>query len=107
MLLPAVISVIFNYKSNGPDILGYFSSLVKDNPYITGSGVGSAMTGFARTKFYGGLRLRFVDVEGENKRRYIAHAENDGRYGRLYSQQGRGDCIGDVLIAVVCCAGWP
>ena len=48
-----------------------------------------------------------MDVEGENKRRYIAHAENDGRYGRLYSQQGRGDCIGDVLIAVVCCAGWP
>ena len=43
-----------------------------------------------------------MDVEGENKRGYIAPAENDGRHGRLYSQQGRGDCIGDALIAVVC-----
>lgn len=51
MMLAAVISAILNYKSNAPDILGYFSSLDKDNPYITGSGVGSAMTGFARTKF--------------------------------------------------------
>jgi len=54
MLLPAVISVIFNYKSNGPDILGYFSSLVKDNPYITGSGVGSAMTGLRGRSFMAG-----------------------------------------------------
>jgi hypothetical protein len=72
MLSAAVIGTILNHKSNALDLLGYCSTLIKDNPYIQESGVGSAMNGYARRRFYKNLRLKLVDVESEKDRGYIA-----------------------------------
>jgi hypothetical protein len=89
MLASAIIGTILNHKSNAPETLGFCSTIVKDNPYIRGSDVGSGMSGFARTKAFRDLRLKLVDVDSENERGYIAIIQDDGRYANLPRKSAR------------------
>jgi hypothetical protein len=89
MLAAAIIGTILNHKSSAPESLGFCSEMIKDNPNIPGSHVGSAMSGFARTKLFRNLKLKLVDIESENERGYLAIVQDDGRYGQLPRKSAR------------------
>jgi hypothetical protein len=89
MLSAAITRTILNHKSSAPEVIGYCSTLVKDNPYIQGSEVGNTMPGFARNRLYRNLRLGLVDVEDERDRGYIAIAQDYGRSQYLQPRLGR------------------
>jgi hypothetical protein len=48
-----------------PDLLGYMSSLTRDNPYVQVPAGGSTLDGMERTKLSRSLRLKISDVGGE------------------------------------------
>ncbi|KAE9368721.1 hypothetical protein N431DRAFT_470409 [Stipitochalara longipes BDJ] len=89
MLAAAIIGTVLNHKSNAPESLGFCSEMIKDNPNIPGSHIGSALSGFARTKLFKTLKLRLVDIENENDRGYLAIVQDDGRYGQLPRKSAR------------------
>jgi hypothetical protein len=89
MLAAAIVGTVLNHKSNAPEMLGFCSTIVKDNPHIRGSEAGSAMSGFARTKLFKNLKLKLVDIESENDRGYFAIVQDDGRYSELPRKSGR------------------
>jgi hypothetical protein len=55
----------------GPDILGFASSLTRENPYIGLPYGGSGLNGPARTKALGNLRVHLSDVNPKNEVGYI------------------------------------
>lgn len=74
----------------GPDILGYFSTNLRDSPFIRHSLIDSTTDGTTRARKFANMRIRLVDVEGEKSHSYIGIAEDLWSYnqnlekGRLY-----------------------
>lgn len=89
MLASAIFGTILNHYSNAPETLGFCSTVVKDNPHIQGSNVGSGMSGFARTKAFRNLRLKLADIESENEHGYLAIVHDDGGYANLPRKSAR------------------
>ena len=66
MLLAAVTSVILELKLRGPDLLGYYSTIVRDlRSFDRRYGAGSAIGGVEHTRLFRTLRLRLLDVGEE------------------------------------------
>ncbi len=61
----AVGGIVFKSLVIGPEVLGYVSSLTRDNPYVRVPVGGSSLDGMKRTKLLRGLRLTMKDVAGE------------------------------------------
>jgi hypothetical protein len=76
MLFAAVTGIWFSLMTRGPDILGYFSTTLRDSPYVHSSNFGSTMSGRERAKRFRTTRVKLVDVAGENEEGYIAIAED-------------------------------
>ena len=57
--------IVFKSLVIAPDVLGYVSSLTRDNPYVRVPEGGSTLDGMKRTKLLRGLRLTMKDVGGE------------------------------------------
>ncbi|CZR62297.1 uncharacterized protein PAC_12194 [Phialocephala subalpina] len=77
MFVSALIGLYFSLLIRGPDVLGYISTFLRDSPYVSTSGQESTMDGLERSRKYGNMKLRLVDVEDENENtRYIAIAED-------------------------------
>ena len=73
VLLAAVVcGIALKVVVVAPDILGWVSSLTRDNPYAGAPEGGSAMNGWERTKLLGGLRVRIGDIGGSGSVGYIA-----------------------------------
>ncbi|KAH7417436.1 hypothetical protein BKA64DRAFT_300674 [Cadophora sp. MPI-SDFR-AT-0126] len=90
VLLAAVVcGIVLKAVVVAPDILGWVSSLTRDNPHVGAPGGGTAMSGWKRTKLLGGMRVRIGDVGDKGGVGYIAvAAEEDARElekERLYS----------------------
>lgn len=58
----AVAGAVLRWSSSSLDILGYASTLTRNNPYINVENVSSAMGGLERTKVLRDLVLRLEDV---------------------------------------------
>lgn len=88
MLFAAIAGIWFSMMTRGPDILGYFSTTLRDSPYVNSSNFGSTMSGRERARRFGATRVKLVDVAGENEEGYIAIAEDgsDSHY-RLVEQR--------------------
>ena len=71
MLTAAIISLWLSWYVQGPEVLGYCSSLVKDSRYFNIS-TGSTMRGAERAKRLGKLKLRLADVSGDRDVGHIA-----------------------------------
>jgi hypothetical protein len=67
----AAVGTALRWMTTAPDVLGFASSVTRDNPYVVTSGGNSAMDGLELTKALGDLRIRLSDV-----------SEGDG-YGHL------------------------
>ncbi|KAF6820664.1 hypothetical protein CPLU01_12689 [Colletotrichum plurivorum] len=66
----AIAGFVLQFLIRGPDILGFASTLTRDNPFVPVSG-GSGLEGTERARALGDIRLRLSDVRnGESG--YIA-----------------------------------
>jgi hypothetical protein len=78
-----VAGVVLRWMTRGPDVLGYASSLARDNPYVRANAYGSATGGLDYTRRLAGLKVRLLDVRPNNKFGHIAvTSEVDARGGR-------------------------
>jgi hypothetical protein len=75
-LLAAISGIVFDHLAIGPDILGYCSTLTRDNPYIKLPLGGSTLDGDERARLLMDLKLRLGDVRsgGQSTQGYIAVA---------------------------------
>ncbi|KAJ0165679.1 hypothetical protein CTA2_10389 [Colletotrichum tanaceti] len=67
----AVGGFVLRFLVRGPDILGFASSLTRDNRFVPVSG-GSSLDGAERSRSLRELRIRLVDVQPEGSCGYIA-----------------------------------
>lgn len=86
----AVAGIALKTLAPTPDILGYVSSLTRDNPYVDVPKGGSTVDGIERSLLLKDLQLRLGDVEPENDRvGHIAlgssHRTKGVYVGRLYA----------------------
>ena len=72
LVLCGVCGTIAKYMARGPDILGYVSSLTRDNPYIDLPLGGCTLDGLERARLLKNLKVKLQDVTGEDEIGHIA-----------------------------------
>jgi hypothetical protein len=75
LLAAAIVSFWLRRHTLAPDILGYVSSLTRDNPHFALSEVGSALSGIERSRRMQSLMIKIGDVGGTG--------EDNGTVGRI------------------------
>lgn len=78
MVLAAIASGIFGHLSQGPEVLGYCSSMLRNTPYVAETTQGSTIGGMHRTREFQHVRIKLADVESENDVGYIAVTKDEG-----------------------------
>ena len=87
-----ILNAILRYQSLAPDILGYVSSLTRDNPYCEVPGGGSLLDGIDRARLLKDTKVRLEDVQPQKDVGHIAFARSNGdkfgagrlRWRRMY-----------------------
>jgi uncharacterized protein YcgI (DUF1989 family) len=74
MFLAAVSSPVLHYRCHTPPILGFVSSLTRDSKYFEGVQGNSCEDGTKRAKRLRAMRVRIVDVQGNDVVGKIAFA---------------------------------
>lgn len=75
MFIAAITGLCFSLLTRGPDILGYFSTVLRDSPYIETSLAGSTLDGIDRARKFAKTKIQLVDVEEDDQNGYIAIAD--------------------------------
>jgi len=70
LLLCGIAGMVFKYVDKVPDILGYVSTMTRDNPYFEDPVGGDAMDGLERARVL--KHVQIVDAKPWDKRGYIA-----------------------------------
>ena len=87
-LVVAGASIYFACTTRVPDVLGYASSLTRDNPYTPMPPGGSALDGLDRTKLAANMRVTLHDVRPDEECGLIAFSSVEGgaplQVGRRY-----------------------
>jgi hypothetical protein len=72
----ALTGIFLRAMTRAPDILGYVSSLTRDNPHIPLSagaeGSGTTLSGLDRARLLRDMRVQIADVEGDKDVERIA-----------------------------------
>jgi len=87
LVICTIASAVLNFLSIGPEILGYVSTLIKDNPYVPLEMTGSTMGGAERARLMGDMRVKLGDVYPDKDVGYIAISADGSQVGVL--QKGR------------------
>ncbi len=78
MAIAALAGLVLGWKTRGPDILGYCSTMLVNSPYIKqGRGIGSTMGGVERARVFGKTPLKLVDIDADKDIGYITLVEDD------------------------------
>ncbi|KAJ5622997.1 hypothetical protein N7490_011602 [Penicillium lividum] len=88
--LCAFIGLFFKFQTIAPDLLGFVSSMTRDNPYIHLPSGGTNLSGSERAKLLRDLPVQILDVDCQNDTGYIAlgsAAEGKLAYQRLNRQR--------------------
>jgi hypothetical protein len=73
MFLAAVVGVVARFFLVAPEVLGFVSSVTRDNPYVRVPGGGSTLDGLERARLLRDVRVRIGDVgEAGGEAGYIA-----------------------------------
>jgi hypothetical protein len=78
----ALVGAFFSWRIKGPDILGHFSTLLRDTPYASAVKAGTTMDGLERTRRQRSIKAKLLDVDPDNEVGYIAE-DFGGSGGRL------------------------
>ena len=68
----AIASAVFEFITLAPDVLGYASSMVRDNVFVPQPQTGSALHGTERSKLLKDLRVQIADVWPDKDVGYVA-----------------------------------
>ncbi|KAI1066960.1 hypothetical protein LB507_011335 [Fusarium sp. FIESC RH6] len=68
----AILGLVLEAIILGPEVLGFASSITRDNPYVPIPPGNSALDGAERARALGDLRLQLADVEPRDESGYIA-----------------------------------
>ncbi len=71
LLLCGFLSMIFKYGINSPDVLGYVSSMTRDNPNFVQIPDGDRLDGFERARVLRHLKVQIVDVKPWDSDGYV------------------------------------
>jgi hypothetical protein len=72
MLLLGVLTIVLHFVTSVPDVLGFVSSLTRDNPYVNIPPGGSTLDGAMRARALRDLKVRLEDVRPHNEVGYFA-----------------------------------
>ncbi|SPO06964.1 uncharacterized protein DNG_09658 [Cephalotrichum gorgonifer] len=71
----ALASLALDVCIRGPDLIGYASSLTRDNPYVPLHDTGSTLDGPMRSRLLRGMRVQVADVQPDEDIGHIAFKE--------------------------------
>lgn len=77
----SILGVLLRWVVQGPDVLGYVSTMTRDNSYVPLPVGGSALDGPDRARMLGGLRVQLADTAPGKEQGYIALAAVPARDG--------------------------
>lgn len=89
LLLSTIIATILKWRCIGPDLFGYVSTLVIDNPYIPLPPGGCTLDGVERTQLLANMKIGLVDVSGDKNVGHIAFSALSGPHSYRKLQRGR------------------
>jgi hypothetical protein len=72
LLLLGITSIFVTLQTSAPDILGYVSSLTRDNPHIRMPSGGSTLDGTERARLIRDLKVQIADLQEGKEVGYIA-----------------------------------
>lgn len=72
LFICAIYGTILKYQTVAPDVLGYVSSLTRDNPYVPLPGGGTALDGLERARLLKNMKVRLQDVTPGDPQGHIA-----------------------------------
>ena len=78
LLICALASMVLARITRAPDVLGYVSTMTRDNEFAGVPEGGSALDGAQRTRLLGGLKVQLGDVRPEEEVGWIALREMGG-----------------------------
>lgn len=95
LLLFGLYGAVVKHRTRGPQVLGYVSSMTRDNPYVNLPPGGCALDGLERTRLLKDVEVRLRDVAPRRGVGHIALSDagpSDGAegfaFGRLYAGTG-------------------
>jgi hypothetical protein len=87
LLAYAIASSFLSLMTRAPDVLGYVSTMTRDNPFIQVPAGGSTLDGAQRARFLADIQVRLGDVLPMENVGHVAFQRvgnsDDGRAGRL------------------------
>ncbi|KAI9881289.1 MAG: hypothetical protein M1830_005575 [Pleopsidium flavum] len=87
--LCAIAGVILKYTTTAPDILGYVSTMTRDNPYTPLPDGGQTLDGMERARLLGNMHVQIADVNQGKDYGHIAFSSvtEGNRLARLYKRR--------------------
>jgi hypothetical protein len=85
--LLAILGMALTYTTTAPDILGYVSTLTRDNPHAAVPEGGNTLDGLERARLLSDLRVQLADVKWGDDKGHIAfrsvEAIDEFRWGKV------------------------
>lgn len=102
LLAAAVVAAVLRSRTRAPDVFGYVSSFVRDNPNVPMPSMGSRMNGFHRARAMKDVKVRVAAPEPMNGevQRIDSMAPGVSEVQRAYLQQKRYDSQGEIGVAL-------
>ncbi|KAJ4110277.1 hypothetical protein NW768_012037 [Fusarium equiseti] len=92
----AILGLVLEAVIVGPEVLGFASSLTRDNRYVPVPAGNSALDGPERARAFGDLRLQLADVEPGQENGYIAvHALQNDKVEKVSRGNSEGQVAAD------------
>ena len=83
----AIVGLVLKEMTRAPDILGYISTMTRDNVHTAVPGGGNALDGLERSRYLADMRVQLADVRPGDDVGHIVlrsvHNGNESRIGRL------------------------
>ena len=89
LLLCGLAGAIVKHMTRGPKILGYVSTITRDNPYISLPSEGCTLDGLERAKLLKGLQVKLQDVAPHDAVGHIAFSGSAQAFGTRKLKTGR------------------
>ena len=68
----AIATLIIRWRTRAPDILGYISTMTRDNIYTSVPDGGNTLSGIERARRFANMRVQLIDVRPEQSVGHIA-----------------------------------
>ena len=74
----AIAGLIFKYTATAPDILGYISTMTRDNPHVVLPNGGHTLDGLERARYLSKMKVQLADITWDRAEGHLAFVNMDG-----------------------------